>query len=117
MAYQRVLPRDLFNEANLLNCLGKLIIMSGETPDLPFELEVREMKEGQPFLIEQDQAGNICATNVRVYINSVKLELVVCSNNRRKFPLELVLEDMSSVYVFGEDGTFDSEFLEEVSKK
>lgn len=33
MTYQREIPRDLFNEANLLKCLGQISLIAHDRPD------------------------------------------------------------------------------------
>ena len=49
MSYIRVIPRDLFNEANLLKCHGQLVIhLEGRLPNAGFPEDVSR------FEVEQD---------------------------------------------------------------
>ncbi len=51
MAYLRVIPRDLFNEGNLLKCLGRIYINLESLPGISAEL----VETGGPFHIEQNE--------------------------------------------------------------
>lgn len=60
--YQRVIPRDLFNEAKLGKCMGRLIlrIHDCETPvHMSFE------HNGNPFDIGLGDDGNLHIKNIR----------------------------------------------------
>ena len=48
MAYTREIPRDLFNEANLLKCYGRLALLAMNTPGLEVD------HNGDLFDIVQD---------------------------------------------------------------
>ena len=60
MTYQRVIPRDLFNEAKLLKCLGRLVIVA----DAYAMLTVTH--DGEPFDIQQSVDGDLYCENVEV---------------------------------------------------
>ena len=49
MTYARVCPRDLFNEASLLKCLGHLWPVCERIPGVGWV----EPQIGEPFVIEQ----------------------------------------------------------------
>lgn len=58
MSYNRVIPRDLFNESSLLKCLGRLYICLENTPGHAAELQ----QVGREFDIRQsDDDGSIYA--------------------------------------------------------
>lgn len=63
--YQRVLPRDLFNEAKLLKCLGQLSLLVYEGR-LPLLLQ-HDTEFSQGFLVAQDRSsGDIFVSNLTV---------------------------------------------------
>jgi hypothetical protein len=60
----RVLPRDAFNDANLLKCIGQLtlLIEDGKIDGLSYEYD------GEPFNICQDEtSGETYVENIRFY--------------------------------------------------
>ncbi len=107
MSYNRVIPRDLFNEAGLLKCLGKLIIAADTIPGLEFE------HDGEAFAIVQDPSdGSISVANVVAWLNGMRLDLSTGLNARRSMPLEFRLEGGEDGLdrVFNEDGSLSDEF-------
>jgi len=60
---ERVLPRDAFNDANLLKCIGQLtLLIEDGKVNLAYEYD------GQPFDIVQDRAdGSTFVRNVEFY--------------------------------------------------
>lgn len=69
MSYLRVIPRDLFNEAKLLKCLGKISLMIHDN-QLPF-ITVNHEDEREGFKIEQsDNDGSIYVSNLHFFDNS-----------------------------------------------
>jgi hypothetical protein len=61
--YNRVIPRDLFNEAKLLKCLGQLCLLidKGQCPGLSV---VQPPCDNNAFRILQDQSdGSIYVSN------------------------------------------------------
>lgn len=63
--YLRVVPRDLFNEADLLKMLGKVVIFIMEKAELPWEYE----HDNNPFQIAQDDSdGSIECVNIKFFI-------------------------------------------------
>jgi hypothetical protein len=66
MNYMRVIPRDLFNEAKLLKCLGQisLLVHDGKIQGLSIEHE----HEMSGFVIEQNgDDGSIYVTNLHFF--------------------------------------------------
>lgn len=89
--YNRVLPRDLFNEANLLKCIGKLVLMieDGLIQDLIYH------HDGGPFVICQNEAsGALYVANVEFFSKGGhKIDLQRPLNSRDHWPLYLNLDD------------------------
>lgn len=83
--YRRVLPRDLFNEANLLKCLGKLwlILESERFSDVCFREEsVDRFEVGQ-----DDDDGSISVQTVTLMVRGVPRRLWRPLNSREPWPL------------------------------
>ncbi|WP_434716076.1 hypothetical protein [Paraburkholderia sp. A3RO-2L] len=109
MSYSRVIPRDLFNEANLLKCYGRLYI-NLETADAP---AVKLEHDGAAFDVQQDESsGAIFVANVKLKVRGVARRLYRPLNSREAWPLYLALDDDSEIEVFNEDGSFSGEMLE-----
>lgn len=107
MKYQRVLPRDLFNEAKLLKCMGQLIL-SIEGGKLENKLQYHF--DGEDFNISQDQSdGSIRVGNISVWKKGLQLYFYTPLNSRLNYPLR-VTDIGEEIYVFEESGLFTEEF-------
>lgn len=100
---ERVLPRDAFNDANLLKCIGRLTMMieDGEIPWLRYEYD------GQPFDIQQDASnGSTYVSNLTFYTtDGSRIVHERQLNSRDAWPLELYIGD-AGYYAFSENGEF-----------
>jgi hypothetical protein len=108
--YRRVIPRDLFNEAKLLKCLGQLALILLDYGDrYPLVLE----HDDEGFLIDQNpDDGNLFCTSLRLYHTSGQ-EIALSSeyNSKEPYPLCFEYDDLYGP-VFTDDGKFDQEFLD-----
>lgn len=87
MTYTRVWPRDLFNEAKLLKCLGRLTLLAHHGKcRLRFE---HDTSEYAGFAIAQDPAdGALYCTNFAAHTSGGRrLELYTPLNSREPYPL------------------------------
>lgn len=103
MSYIRVLPRDAFNEAGLLKCIGKLtlLIEDGMLPDWTYDYD------GGPFEIEQNQAdGSISVRNVTFTKGDSEIWLSTPLNSRRAWPLKAEGGGYDGDFVFDDSGKF-----------
>jgi hypothetical protein len=108
VTYRRVVPRDLFNEADLLKCYARLWIRLEETPD---HRAVLGEGDGSPFQIEQDPAsGALTIVNLPFTIHGTTYQLTRPLNSRGKWPLYAESDD-GAWAVFGEWGDLSEEFL------
>lgn len=86
MSYPRVIPRDLFNEANLLKCLGQLYLLLERRRDVALD------HDGGAFHVTQDDSdGSLTVTNVTM-VNPARQKLgtlVRPLNSRDPWPLYL----------------------------
>lgn len=106
MAYRRVLPRDLFNEANLLKCLGRLwILLERAESNARF---VTEDTDG--FDVVQDESsGAIYVRNVLFTVAGKPTLLTRPLNSRGAWPLYAETAEVS-VPVFDDEGGLSDEF-------
>jgi hypothetical protein len=113
MSYIRVIPRDLFNEANLLKCYGQLYLKL-ETANAPWaELQY----DGEPFNIQQDiDDGSLTIFNVELWVRGRRYPLRRPLNSRAVWPLYLVFDDDGEdMPVFDREGNFTPEMVEFIS--
>lgn len=97
MSYPREIPRDLFNEANLLKCLGK-IILDIEDGRLTWTYEY----DGEPFDIQQNPGdGSLWVSNVQVYADGRQVDLYRPLNARDPWPM---LSGDDGLEVFDDEG-------------
>lgn len=108
MSYQRVIPRDLFNESSLLKCYGRLSILLGETAGH----RARLIHDGAPFAISQDPSdGSITISNVHLIVSDAlqsifteHVRLYRPLNSREPWPLYAMRADDEEVAVFDDQG-------------
>lgn len=110
MSYSRVIPRDLFNEANLLKCYGQIFI-NLETSGLS---HVELVHDDNTFDVEQDESdGSLFIANVVLKVHGKPQKLRRPMNSREPWPLILVdLEDEVDIPVFNDDGSFTEDLLQ-----
>jgi hypothetical protein len=114
-SYQRVVPRDLFNEAKLLKCLGLLYIAAERRSDLTVDND--RMDDGEGFDIQQDRStGGISVTNVTVTFRGRTIYCYTGLNSRATYPLVATFGD-EEAFVFDEGGGLSDEFLSLVPEK
>lgn len=99
MSYQRVLPRDAFNEANFLKCIGQLT-MALEDGFFPF---IQYEYYGGPFEMEQDINGCLYTTAIDFFYNGERLQVTRPLNSREPWPLYIETES-GSVDIFNDIG-------------
>ena len=113
--YNRVAPRDFFNEANYLKCFGQLALHKLEMrkgSDLYGFDEDFYMKHG----IELDQcpmSGALVENSGLFYKERTgeRLDLMRPLNSREAWPLYIEGPD-DTIYVFDDDGALTEEFIE-----
>lgn len=109
MSHYRVIPRDFFNEAKLLKCLGQLqlAIQENRVNGLPLCVDF----DGKPFKIAQlESGGSLCCLNYKVYLsNGERLVLFTPYNSKEAYPLIAEYRG-EEYYVFDEKGSFMPNF-------
>lgn len=119
MSYPRTIPRDLFNEADLLKCYGRLVILLGETRDHRASITPDQVDS---FDIQQDDgSGGITIANLAFKVGGVRYDLQRPLNSRRAWPLLVETcesdPDFDPVDVFPEEGSLSPEFLELIAEQ
>lgn len=106
--YQRVIPRDLFNEAKLLKCIGQLClhIHDGLTP---VKMSIEET--GEPFEIGLLEDGFLCILNLNISIKDKVFTFKTTYNSKSNYPL-YVEHDYCDYDVFDEKGKFTQTFID-----
>jgi hypothetical protein len=104
--YIRVLPRDLFNEASLLKCYGRLWILLDETHGHTARFET---EDSEVFDIVQDEAsGAIYVRNISFTVDGTEMSLTRPLNARSEWPLYVESDD-ACVAVFDDAGNLSQE--------
>lgn len=108
--YSRVIPRDFFNEAKLLKCMGVLSLAILDRK-LPKGMEVKIEETGEPFEICLSDEGSLFVSNYPTAVNGERVIFKTTYNSKSNYPFYCETQDIE-VCVFDESGNFDSEFIE-----
>jgi hypothetical protein len=107
--YERVFPRDFFNEAKLLKCMGilSLLIHDGFAPK-----NIKIFDNSVPPIIGLSDEGYLSAINYPLFINGIIHRLMTTSNSRSNYPL-LVWDsaNQTELEIFDDEGNLTSEFI------
>lgn len=104
MSYLRVLPRDAFNEANLLKCIGKLTLLIEDSmlPGWRYEYD------NGPFEICQNESdGSIYVANIEFTKNGERVEVFTPMNSRRPWPLCAFGAEYEGDFLFDDAGKLE----------
>lgn len=108
MSYVRVIPRDLFNEGNLLKCYGRVYLNLEWLNRDDVTLE----HEGDAFdIVQCPDDGSLHIENVRLIVRGVAFRLFRPLNSREAWPL-YVQDGDDEREVFNANGGFSAEFRE-----
>jgi len=114
MSYTRVIPRDLFNEASLLKCLGQLWIKTEGYQGQP-PRPVLILHTGTEFNVHQDESdGSIHSGSITVIIRGRAYDHYRPLNSREPWPLWLrqrANPDAKDFCAFTDDGELSAEVL------
>ena len=107
--YDRVHPRDFFNEAKLLKCWGRLslLIHEGRGIDWPLRIE-HDDSECKGYAVRLDgQHAMLFIDNVRLFVCDVHVPIGNVCNSKNEWPM-YGGEDFHCV--FDDDGELSPEF-------
>ena len=108
MSYTRVIPRDLFNEANLLKCYGQLALLLHDYP-VPGVQLVHDGGSFEP--LQQDHDGSLTLwPSVRLEVRGSHVMLHRPLNDRDSWPLYATDHRDEEEAVFTDDGQFTAGF-------
>lgn len=127
----RVIPRDLFNDANLLKCYGRLQLFLMDHPAFAgctFGLE-EDALESQ-FDIHQTTDGETFVANLQLTVHGVPVTLYRPLNAKGNWPLWFSIDCLDTLQefetspleylvggcVFHEDGNIDEDFITMVNQ-
>lgn len=110
MSYQRVIPRDLFNEAKLLKCLGALALHIHDYR--PAGVTLNHFAEDEGFRIEQNpDSGALYCSNLELTAHGTVIGLSTPYNCKDAYPLNFADDSAEEDgRVFNEDGSLSNEF-------
>lgn len=108
LEYNRVIPRDLFNEAKLLKCLAVLTLKIHDN-QAPESLKVEQIDND--FKIGLTDEGNLKTYTLQFTYKDEILSFETTYNAKYNFPLFCCYENCEYL-VFDEMGNFDNEFLD-----
>lgn len=114
MSYNRVIPRDLFNEAKLLKCLGQLSLIIHDEVGVPRGLKLEHYdSEHAGFQIEQqEQDGALYCANLECLYRGRVVGLRSPYNSKDAYPLQYIVgDDEDTGRVFTHDGALTAEFI------
>lgn len=110
MPYNRVVPRDLFNEASLLKCYGRLCILLDNLPRSSHRARLSE-GDGSEFEVCQDDGdGSLTVSNLPFTIARRPFRLCRPLNSRRPWPLYVIDGDGEETEVFTDEGELTADF-------
>jgi len=109
--YQRVIPRDLFNEAKLLKCIGQVVL---KIHDRQTPIRMGVIETGERFKIELLDEGYLFISNLDITILGEKYLFKTTYNSKSNYPLFVEIQEDNGpvdIQVFDENGNFDEEFI------
>jgi hypothetical protein len=104
MTYLRVLPRDAFNEAKLLKCVGKLTLLIEDRmlPGWAYDYD------GAAFDVKQDESdGSISVANIAFTKDGERVTVGTPLNSKRAWPMLASGAGYDYVFVFDDAGNFN----------
>lgn len=109
--YQRVIPRDLFNESKLLKCIGQVSLLIHDGIDkagnrTPEGLTINQ--EGDAFSIALHDDGYLILLNVSIEYLEESLTLGTIYNSKEPYPL---YDIVTGTQVLTDSGTWHQDFL------
>lgn len=111
--YIRVIPRDFFNEAKLLKCMGLLSLMVLDRM-IPEGINIEIDESGDPFNIELNEDGLLFVSNYQVLINNTPVFVGTTYNSKENYPF-VAYVNYVEYPIFDEHGNFTDEFIKTFS--
>jgi hypothetical protein len=101
--YNRVIPRDIFNEAKLLKCIGKICLLIHDNKINGLNIVHEDQSKG--FEITQDpNSGDISVENIYFFDNAgTPVYFYTKLNSKDNYPMFMEYKD-AEYYPISEDG-------------
>ena len=112
--YNRVFPRDFFNESKLLKCLGRLSLLVHDRlapKEITMEHIITDSQQGIEIGLMDD--GHLRANNIVIAINGAPAIFKTVYNSKARYPFYLDYE-YCEYPVFDDNGDFTEEFIEKI---
>lgn len=109
--YERVLPRDLFNESSLFFLYGHLWLRLYESK-FQHDAEIAEESVSGFKIVQDESSGAISIENVNLFIKGKKYNLERGMNSREKWSFILSCKsdpDFNEIMVFDDEGELSEE--------
>jgi hypothetical protein len=107
--YTREIPRDFFNEAKLLKCMG-LLSVKIEDRMLPPGLDIKIEESGEPFNICMNEDDyRLFVKNYPATINGVSVTFQSAYNSKSPYPFYCQIGE-EEIEVFDNNGNFTEDF-------
>ena len=107
--YERVIPRDLFNEAKLLEQIGRVCLAIHENVLTRLSFD----NDGSSFDIQLSDEGSLYASNLN-FLDAEDLSINFTTNYNSRVKNPLLAHDPETeedYFVFDDQGNFTSQFL------
>lgn len=111
--YSRVIPRDLFNEAKLLKCMGILALW--ELDNVVFGIKITCESETTEFQVALSDEGALSIVNYHVLLFDQFHEFKTVYNSKRPHPLYITNKEGEDIWVIDDDGKPSKEFLDYIN--
>lgn len=114
--YERTIPRDLFNEAKLLKCMGQLALLIHD--GLQWPLALRHNTADCPgFDVSQDPSdGGLFVNNLVLTLGDSRVTVRTSYNSKAPYPLVFDDEDGGEGSVFDDAGNLDDGFCDYLTR-
>ncbi len=106
--FQRVIPRDFFNEAKLLKCYGVLALAIHKSA-LPTKVKISIEESGEPFDIVMADGYGLTVKNYPITVNGEIILFYTTYNSKDNFPFYCQVNG-EEVEVFDNLGDFTMDF-------
>lgn len=108
--YERVVPRDFFNEAKLLKCMGRLALLVLDRT-VPNGLNIEIEESGEPFEIDLTDGSELFVANYPVTVNGYEAFFFTAYNSKAAYPFYCRINDID-YEVFTDSGDWHPDFIQ-----
>lgn len=108
-SYERVVPRDFFNEGKLLKCMGRLALSILDC-NVPDGLNIDIEENGEPFDIDLNDSGELYVSNYPVTVNGADAFFFTSYNSKRAYPFYCRIND-TDYEVFTDEGLWHPDMI------